>query len=230
MNHCGIQQNGSFTQVVCPKPRRLNLFNTTMNEPVRPLRWQMCSYQQELCDSKSGPELLDLILAKGGGYGGSEQTYTPVASSPPFFCGSPPTRVSNPLIQDARFGDEKITPISPRSMIPNPDYSIQSSSPSSSSSTTTRKGACNRPNYGGKPAVRIEGFDCLDRDNRRNCSIPALAWLNRILFKKYIQKEIKIKKTQKSKNLNLVSWYLIFTFLAFWRRILHILKKRYKTL
>ncbi|XP_071689492.1 uncharacterized protein [Rutidosis leptorrhynchoides] len=166
MNHCGLQQNSNYSPVVCPKPRRINLLNTTMNEPVRPLRWQMC-YQQESYESKAGPELLDLILAKGGGYGGTDQTCTQVSSSPPYFCGSPPSRVSNPLIQDARFGDEKITtPISPRSTIPNP-----SSSPSSSS----RKGGCFRSNFGNKPAVRIEGFDCLDRDNRRNCSIPTLA-------------------------------------------------------
>ena len=99
-----------------------------------------------------------------------EQSCTEVASSPPFFCGSPPSRVANPLIQDARFGDEKIiTPLSQLS--PNlPPSGLSSSSPSSSS----RKGGCIRANFGSKPAVRVEGFDCLDRD-RRNCSIPALA-------------------------------------------------------
>nr|XP_043639175.1 uncharacterized protein LOC122610245 [Erigeron canadensis] len=169
MNHCGIQQSGNFSPLVCPKPRRINLYNT-MNEPVRSFRWQMC-YQQESYDTKSGPELVDLILSKGVGYGGSDQTCTQVASSPPFFCGSPPSRVSNPLIQDARFGDEKLSPFSPLSMVPNPNSAMPSSSPSSSA----RKGGCARPNYGNKPAVRIEGFDCLDMDNRRNCSIPALA-------------------------------------------------------
>ena len=99
-----------------------------------------------------------------------EQSCTQVASSPPFFCGSPPSRVANPLIQDARFGDEKIiTPLSPLSQIA-PSLGLPSSSPSSSS----RKGGCIRENFGNKPAVRVEGFDCLDRD-RRNCSIPALA-------------------------------------------------------
>ncbi|KAI3817193.1 hypothetical protein L1987_10982 [Smallanthus sonchifolius] len=152
MNHCGIQQSSNFSSfgngapVVCPKPRRLNLFNT-------------------------GPELLDLMLQHGGGggYGAPEDTCTQFASSPPFFCGSPPTRVSNPLIQDARFGDEKISPISPRSMIPNPSSGMPGSSPSSSA----RKGGYLRTRN--KPSVRIEGFNCLDRGNRRNCSIPALA-------------------------------------------------------
>ncbi|KVH96288.1 uncharacterized protein LOC112528429 isoform X1 [Cynara cardunculus var. scolymus] len=192
MNHCGIHQNNTFASsceemrgsfsvsvtfdncepMVCPKPRRLSLFSTTNNEPVRPLRWQMC-YQSEGYESNAGPELLDIIFAKqGSGYAASEQTYTQVASSPPFFSGSPPSRVSNPLIQDARFGDGKTSPISPRAIIPNPASSGLSSA---SSSSSTRKGGCLRANFGNKPAVRVEGFDCLDRDNRRNCSIPALA-------------------------------------------------------
>lgn len=172
MNHCAIQQSNfaaceemmmrSYSSisdkkdaVVCPKPRRLG------GGPMRPLRW----HQQDFCDSRSGADLLDIILTKGGGV---DQPAAQVASSPPFFCGSPPSRVSNPLIQDARFGDEKATPVSPRA-IPIP--SGLTSSPSSSA----RKGGCvSRANFGHNPAVRVEGFDCLDRD-RRNCSIPALA-------------------------------------------------------
>ncbi|KAD3642338.1 hypothetical protein E3N88_31562 [Mikania micrantha] len=186
MNHCGIHQKNAFASsceemrssvsvsvsfdngvpMLCPKPRRLSLFTTTFNEPVRPLRWQMC-HQSEAYDSKTGPDLLDIIFSKSGGTGAPDQTCTQVASSPPFFSGSPPSRVSNPLIQDARFGDDKISPVSPRSMIPNPA--------SPSPSTSTSKGGCLLSNFGNKPAVRIEGFDCLDRDNRRNCSIPTLA-------------------------------------------------------
>ncbi|KAK9052255.1 hypothetical protein SSX86_028883 [Deinandra increscens subsp. villosa] len=185
MNHYGIHQKNTFASsreemmssvsvsvsfdngvpMACPKPRRLSLFSTTVNEPLRPLRWQMC-HQSEGYESKAGPELLDIIFAKSGGYGASDQTCTQVASSPPFFIGSPPSRVSNPLIHDTRFGDDKISPVSPRSMVPNPG-----SSPSSSA----RKGGCLLSNFGNKPAVRVEGFDCLDRDNRRNCSIPTLA-------------------------------------------------------
>ncbi|KAK6788672.1 hypothetical protein RDI58_012470 [Solanum bulbocastanum] len=150
--------------LVCPKPRRLGLLNATITEPIRPLRWHV-SHQQELCDSRAGADLLDIILAKGGGT--DQSSAAQVASSPPFFCGSPPSRVSNPLIQDARFGDEKVTPVSPRA-IPIP------SGLASSPSTSTRKGGCVRANFGNNPAVRVEGFDCLDRD-RRNCSIPTLA-------------------------------------------------------
>ncbi|CAI9775149.1 unnamed protein product [Fraxinus pennsylvanica] len=160
--------------LVCPKPRRVGLIpatrppttTTTLNDPpVRPLRWHF-SHQQEVCDSKAGNELLDIIFAKGG-YG-VEQSVAQMASSPPFFSGSPPSRVSNPLIQDARFGDEKFTPVSPRA-IPFPsELALSPSSSRKSGSGSVRT------NFGNNPAVRIEGFDCLDRD-RCNCSIPALA-------------------------------------------------------
>ncbi|XP_039008980.1 uncharacterized protein LOC120137245 isoform X2 [Hibiscus syriacus] len=146
--------------VVCPKPRRLGLLNTSFKDhPVGSLRWQI-SHQAELCDSKAGSDVLDMILTKGGCR--AEQ----VALSPPFFCGPPPSRVANPLIQDARFGDDKvITPLSQQSTsLP------MSGSPASSS----RKGGCIRANFVNNPAVRVEGFDCLDKDSR-NCRIPALA-------------------------------------------------------
>ncbi|XP_038707828.1 uncharacterized protein LOC120003013 [Tripterygium wilfordii] len=175
MNHCAIQRNacairedyrGSVASVVCPKPRRLGLLNGsgTDHHPVRSLRWQL-SHQVELCDSTSGNDVLDVILTKGG-YDVELPSPTQVVLSPPYFCGSPPSRVANPLIQDARFGDEKIIPFSPLSPIAPPSGQ---SSPSSA-----RNGGCIRANFGSKPVVRIEGFDCLDRD-RRNCSIPALA-------------------------------------------------------
>ncbi|KAF9588593.1 hypothetical protein IFM89_013445 [Coptis chinensis] len=161
-NNTSSYSNDRRDFVVCPKPRRLGVLNHSMNDPIRTLRWQL-SHQVEVNESKAGVDLMELILSKGGN-GAEQSAATHVASSPPFFCGSPPSRATNPLIQDARFGEEKLpAPLSP--------LSIQSSSPSSS---TTRKG-CVRAKFGHKPAaVRIEGFDCLDRD-RRNCSIPAVA-------------------------------------------------------
>ncbi|GMI70688.1 hypothetical protein like AT1G68490 [Hibiscus trionum] len=134
--------------MVCPKPRRLGLLNTSFNDhPVRSIRCQL-SPQGEFCDSKPGSDVLDMILSKGGC--GVEESRTRVES--------PPSRVANPLIHDARFGDAPLSELSP----------IQ---PPSSSS---RKGSCVWANFGNKPAVRVEGFDCLDRDSR-NCSIPTLA-------------------------------------------------------
>ncbi|XP_050225278.1 uncharacterized protein LOC126674803 [Mercurialis annua] len=188
MNQCAIQTSvfstreelrssvsGTMSEwrdpVVCPKPRRLGIFNSSCindNHPVRSLRWHL-SHQAEICEAKAGNDLLDIILTKGGCYG-VEQSCTQVASSPPpFFSGSPPSRVANPLIQDARFRDEELSPIS--TLMPMMPVQPQSSSSPSSSG---RKGGCVRANFGNKPAVRVEGFDCLDRD-RRNCSIPALA-------------------------------------------------------
>ncbi|XP_044493968.1 uncharacterized protein LOC123217205 isoform X2 [Mangifera indica] len=154
--------------VVCPKPRRLGVLHSTFNDPqpVRSLRWSL-SHQSEALDSRAASDLFDIIIPKGG-YGGMEQSCTQVlASSPPFFCGSPPSRVANPLIHDSHFGDEKIITITPVSPLSPVQLSL-----SPSSSRKTGGGGCVRPNFGNKPAVRIEGFDCRDR---HNCSIPALA-------------------------------------------------------
>lgn len=152
-----VSESAKTDNLVCPKPRRLGL--------ISPMRWQMSnSNQSDFSDSEAGSELLDIILSRGGYT--AEQSYTQAASPPSFFCGSPPSRVSNPLIQDARFGDE-VTQISPR-IVP-----IQPGVPASSSSSA-RKGACGLANFGNKPVIRIEGFDCLDR-NSRNCSIPTMA-------------------------------------------------------
>ncbi|GMH15207.1 hypothetical protein Nepgr_017048 [Nepenthes gracilis] len=191
MNHCAIERNGipSFQEmrnsvssvttsismsgrkesVVCPKPRRMRSYlNHTVNDPARSLRLHF-SYHAEHADSEAGIELLDVIFAKGGR--GSDRSSTQIASSPPFFCGSPPSRVSNPLIQDARFKEENFHPIS---SLQTP---ILAPLELASSPTSKRKGGgggCVRESFGSNPAVRIEGFDCLDRDHR-NCSIPTLA-------------------------------------------------------
>lgn len=174
MNPCSIQQSAFVSReemrreaVVCPKPRRLNFFSAPIQEhhPIRPFRWHLGS-QAELSDLKAGTEVLDIILTKGGN--GMEEFSAQMASSPPFFCGSPPSRVANPLIKDDRFGDDSFAPFSPLSPIPTP------SGPSLSPSSSSRKGGCVRASFGNKPAVRVEGFDCLNRD-RRNCGIPALA-------------------------------------------------------
>ncbi|KAK4779880.1 hypothetical protein SAY87_015986 [Trapa incisa] len=175
MNHWMFQQNAflaceemTMEAVACPKPRRLSLLATNMSvSPTKPLRWQL-SNPDDIYDSQIGADILDIILTKDGGYV-SELAGTQTASSPPFFCGSPPSRASNPLIKDDRFGDEKILPFSPLSPIAAPT-SGSSISPSSSS----RTGSCTRSSFGNKPVVRVEGFDCLSRDGRRH-GIPTLA-------------------------------------------------------
>ncbi|XP_031374748.1 uncharacterized protein LOC116189290 [Punica granatum] len=145
--------------VVCPKPRRFGLLSPSMAEPIRPLRCHV-NHHAMVGDSGAGSELLDMILSKGG-YGG-ERSSTQVASSPPFFCGSPPVRAQNPVVQDARFGTETILPFSPASPTPLSSSACKGTGPA-------------RMQFGHKPAaVRIEGFDCLGRD-RGNCSISAWA-------------------------------------------------------
>ncbi|KAE8722443.1 putative Coatomer gamma-2 subunit / gamma-2 coat protein / gamma-2 COP [Hibiscus syriacus] len=140
----GRFEETGFDSVVCPKPRRVGVF---LN------KFSSC-YWSEATDSDDGTDLLDIILS-GGGYG-DEKSTNQTASSPPYFCGSPPSRAVNPVIQDVRFDNEKAPLASPA-----PRYSQSS-----------RGGGCKS----GKkpPAVRIEGFDCLNRDNN-NRSISAAA-------------------------------------------------------
>ena len=173
MNHWAVQPNAfaaggdlrnsvsvverDQTVVVCPKPRRIGLRNP-LHHPSRSLRCY--SHQVE---SKAETDILDIILTQDG-YGTEQVHPTQVLDSPsPFLCGSPPSRVANPLTQDARFRDELSLVSSP---FPTPLGQPHSSS--------GRKGGFVRGSFGNSPAVRIEGFDCLDRDSR-NCSIPALA-------------------------------------------------------
>ncbi|KAG2312830.1 hypothetical protein Bca4012_027395 [Brassica carinata] len=159
MNHCAVQPKafaagGEQSVVVCPKPRRIGL----RNHPSRSLR---CYFSHQV-ESKAETDILDIILTK------EQVNHTQVLDSPsPFLCGSPPSRVANPLTQDARFKDEiKLVSSSP--------ITAPLGQPPSSPSSSGRKVGCVRGNFGNSPAVRIEGFDCLDRD-RRNCSIPTLA-------------------------------------------------------
>ncbi|KAK3021564.1 hypothetical protein RJ639_046089 [Escallonia herrerae] len=167
MNMCAYQQQNAAAlgalgeisasdAVVCPKPRRIGVLNPSINDPfTSSSRWH-ANRQAEVYDARSGSELLDMILTKGS-YG-SERSYNQVASSPPFFSGSPPTRASNPVIQDAQFGNDKPSPLSP----------AREASPSPSA---RKSGGCARVKYGQKPAaVRIEGFNC-----RGSCSISAVA-------------------------------------------------------
>jgi len=149
--------------VVCPKPRRIGILNPSLNEHVRPSR-SHTNYQTQISDSKAGMELLDIILTEGS-YN-VEKSVSQVALSPPFFSGSPPSRASNPLIQDSQFGNKEFSPLSPLSN----QTSFLVSSPSSSA---RKGGSCARVKFGQKPAaVRVEGFDCLSRDRR---SVSAVA-------------------------------------------------------
>ncbi|CAH8364643.1 unnamed protein product [Eruca vesicaria subsp. sativa] len=174
MNHYNFQQNTAFMSreemmgfdrkdlVVCPKPRRVGCLLT--NNLIRPIRLHMSQAATDLCESKAGAELLDIIRRKEDNNGTIDQSY---------FHGSPPRRAVNPLAQDARFRDEKLSPLSPNSpfLQPNSSTSFPSPSPSSSSASSSR--GCVRMKFGLKPpAVRVEGFECLNQNSGR---IPAMA-------------------------------------------------------
>ncbi|KAK4354336.1 hypothetical protein RND71_026530 [Anisodus tanguticus] len=134
--------------VVCPKPRRANESFITA-----PPFLHINSEEEKGCDSKAGTELLDMILTKGR-YD-VEYINFQLDSSPPFFCGSPPSRASNPLIQDAHFGYGNFVPIPtiPESTAPSP--------PPPFSSGRVTGGGCVRVKFGNNSTpVRIEGFNC----------------------------------------------------------------------
>ncbi|KAL8140061.1 hypothetical protein V2J09_006082 [Rumex salicifolius] len=173
MNHCAIQRNSRLQEetrssyavtatmflpdhhhlhyrrepVVCPKPRRVAHLAAYSPPSPRSTGWHF-SQSAENFDSKAESELLDIILAQDG----ASSLDTRVA---PFFSGSPPSRVSNPLIQDAQFVVED----KEEERLPSPTP-VPSSRPFG---------------FGSKPLVRVEGFDCLHRGRSRNCGVLSLA-------------------------------------------------------
>ncbi|KAI3780204.1 hypothetical protein L2E82_10175 [Cichorium intybus] len=149
-NNALVRSGEMMNGVVCPKPRRLCLLNPSMKESIIStssprIQHHYPIHQTEMRESKSRMELLDMILTKE--CYGAEKANNVVPSSPPFFCGSPPSRAANPVVQDAQFGNEN----------PNPP------SPAIEASPSSRKngGSCARGKFGQKcPAVRVEGFNC----------------------------------------------------------------------
>ncbi|KAG8049175.1 hypothetical protein GUJ93_ZPchr0009g533 [Zizania palustris] len=145
----------------CPKPRR----------PVAPLRCHQSSH------SDAGMDLLDLLLSKG-----EESNLAAASPQPPLFCGSPPRRASNPVVHDSRFGLDcppmpawpvvvaAAAAAAPVVVRPTPRPAAPPMSP--------RGGAgCARARFTFQPAaVRVEGFDCLDRGRGgRGHGITAMA-------------------------------------------------------
>jgi hypothetical protein len=105
---------------------------------------------------------------------------------PPLFCGSPPRRASNPVVHDSRFGMDypppmpvplpglpavvAAAPVAVAVARPNPR-------PSVAPSMSPRGASCARARFAFQPAaVRVEGFDCLDRSRGgRGHGITAMA-------------------------------------------------------
>ncbi|KAL1819766.1 hypothetical protein ACET3Z_014635 [Daucus carota] len=124
--------------LLCPRPRHLPCFSSDSK----------C----QLEFSASRFEILDMIFIKGN-YN-PEDNYE-VPCSPPFFMGSPPCRASNPVTQDAQFGNQKLNLLAPSA-----EYSA---------SSRRNNSKCSRSLCMQKPAaVRIEGFNI-----GRNCIISS---------------------------------------------------------
>ncbi|KAL4328796.1 hypothetical protein AHAS_Ahas13G0235900 [Arachis hypogaea] len=182
MNSCRYQQSyedmtmGMGGSLLCPKPRRLPLFTcpspTSYHSPARADLLDIILPKVSLFPASIlrfcvsficvVPSDTKYLFFQGGCY--PERTGDLVevaAASPPFFCGSPPSRASNPVIQDEQFGNNgNFSP-----------FTMPSSSPSSSSAPRS----CGPMKFGHAPAaVRIVGFESLSRD-RSNCSISAVA-------------------------------------------------------
>nr|GMC47216.1 uncharacterized protein LOC109172123 [Ipomoea batatas] len=134
------------------------------DEGFRRILFDLKCGQMKACDSDAGTEILDIILARETS-GAGKLNIREGASSPPFFFGSPPSRASNPLIQDAHFSKENFVP--PLATLTSPSPPLPSSSPSSA---RKNGGGCGMK-FGHKPApVRIEGFNC-----NGNCRVSAVA-------------------------------------------------------
>jgi len=140
----------------CPKPRR----------PVAPLR---CHQSGGYSNDGAGVDLLDLLLSKG-----EESGLMAASPQPPLFCGSPPRRASNPVVHDSRFGMDY-----PPMPVPLPVLPVARPNPrpSVAPSMSPRGASCARARFAFQPAaVRVEGFDCLDRSRGgRGHGITAMA-------------------------------------------------------
>ncbi|RRT39187.1 hypothetical protein B296_00045841, partial [Ensete ventricosum] len=143
MNHCGMQQNAF---AACEEMRAPFAF-VDRKAPIFCPRPRRFSPLAAVADPLRPDEELDQL-----------------ATSPPFFCGSPPSRAANPVIHDARFGENH----PPALFAPSP---LTLSGPPMSP-----KQGCAHAKFGLLPAaVRVEGFDSLNRDGRSCSGIAAVA-------------------------------------------------------
>lgn len=135
MNCC--EDPMAMGRVVCPMPRRVGSSN--LNASIMPLR--ICLRNDvEASDSISGDELLDLILRKDY----KAEQCAALASSPPFFFGSPPCRAANPVVRDSHFGIENRA---------SKCFSPSNAAPPSSAHPKVKFEIK-------QAAIRVEGFDC----------------------------------------------------------------------
>ncbi|XP_008797093.2 uncharacterized protein LOC103712367 isoform X2 [Phoenix dactylifera] len=143
-------------ELICPQPRRptrVPCFMDNLNR-IGPKPKSILPVHRGDC----GPEILDIILNKDDPDGDSDMN-----NQAGFFCGSPPVRTNNPVVQDAKFAKQTRDLASPlgNSFGIKPAGRVERGSPSCGSS------------FGGSPKARIEGFACGNSES--HCVVPALA-------------------------------------------------------
>ncbi|KAL3680981.1 hypothetical protein R1sor_023937 [Riccia sorocarpa] len=148
----GFRSDAGEEEVICPKPRRVTNVSCPAPDFLKPSRRRRSHTSQSRAEGEAGFEILDIFLSRSG-YGDSSN----FGCSPPYYCGSPPSRSGNPLIHDVQFTHIQRIPPAPSVL--------------SSLSSQQKKSSCG-PVYGGNPSVRVEGF-ASSAESR--CSVPALA-------------------------------------------------------
>ncbi|KAJ7533745.1 hypothetical protein O6H91_13G062600 [Diphasiastrum complanatum] len=126
-------------EVICPKPRRSAQYVPSL-ELAKPLRRHCNTTTHNVGDA--GFEILDIFFSKNASLG----------CSPPYFCGSPPSRSGNPLIHDVQFVKQRVFPAS--CGFPQHNSSCE-------------------PAHRFSPSVRVEGFITSCVESR--CSVSAQA-------------------------------------------------------
>ncbi|XP_024358447.1 uncharacterized protein [Physcomitrium patens] len=139
----GFRVEGNDEEVICPKPRRPTNVSCPVNELMKPPRRRR-GQATVRTEGDAGFELLDILLSKGGC--GDVSNF---GCSPPYFCGSPPSRSGNPLIHDVQFLQRAQSVLS---------HQVSGRGPTS---------------FGGNPMVRVEGFASGGADSRSRVSALA---------------------------------------------------------
>ncbi|KAH9553303.1 hypothetical protein CY35_08G001100 [Sphagnum magellanicum] len=131
-------------EVICPKPRRATSVSGPVTEFMNPSRRRR-SCTTVRGEGDAGFEILDIFLSKGVYNDASN-----FACSPPYFCGSPPSRSGNPLIHDIQFVHQRAQSVLSQQIL-----------------------SCVPSSYKPNPVVRVEGFASSGSDTC--CRVSAFA-------------------------------------------------------
>ncbi|CAK9233122.1 unnamed protein product [Sphagnum troendelagicum] len=131
-------------EVICPKPRRATSVSGPLTEFMNPSR-RYRSRTTVQGEGDAGFEILDIFLSKGV-YNDTSN----FACSPPYFCGSPPSRSGNPLIHDIHFVHQRAQSVLSQQIL-----------------------SCVPSSYKANPVVRVEGFASSGPDTC--CRVSAFA-------------------------------------------------------